>query len=295
MELRQLQTFLTLSELKNFTKTAAKLGYSQSNITAQIKQLEQELGKPLFNRLGHSVTLTEDGYTLIPYATKILSLSQEAVETLAVKLHTIISIIASESLCTYRLPQLLNDFRQSHPEVEFHIQLLDTNDYYTPLASGQADIAYVLQKPATHPYVKNLLTCNECIGSFCAPNYSLLQKNTLTATDFNEIPLILTGSGCNYRGVFVAELSQANITPNIILETSSLQVIKEMALSGIGICVLPHMAVTKEVNDGRLLQLPYEMNYGFSSQLMIHKDKICSTALQEFIDFSIHCLGTSDL
>lgn len=145
MELRQLQTFLTLSELKNFTKTAAKLGYSQSNITAQIKQLEQELGKPLFNRLGHSVTLTEDGYTLIPYATKILSLSQEAVETLVVKSHTIISIIASESLCTYRLPQLLNAFRQSHPEVEFHIQLLDTNDYYTPLASGQADIAYVLQ------------------------------------------------------------------------------------------------------------------------------------------------------
>ena len=295
MELRQLQTFLTLSELNSFTKTASELGYAQSNITAQIKQLEQELGGQLFNRLGHSVTLTEKGHKLVPYATKLLALSKEAIATIAVSPHNIISIIASESLCTYRLPLLLGTFRQNHPEVEFHIQLLNNDNFYDSLVTGQADIAYTLQQEVSQPYVKELLISPEIIGSYAIPEYPLAKKKSLTTHDFNGIPLILTGAGCCYRAAFLNELLSSNVTPNIILETSSLQVIKEMTLSGIGVCVLPQMAVIKELKEGKLIQLPYEMNYGFASQLMIHKDKVCSTSLQDFTDFAQIALHSSSI
>lgn len=295
MEIRQLQTFLTLSELNSFTKTASKLGYAQSNITAQIKQLEQELDGQLFNRLGHSVTLTEKGRKLVPYATKLLALSKEAIATIAVSHHNIISIIASESLCTYRLPLLLGSFRQNHPEVEFHIHLLNNEDFYDSLVTGQSDIAYTLQKQVSQPYVKELQTSSEIIGSYAIPEYPLAKKKSLTTLDFNGIPLILTGSGCCYREAFLNELLISNVTPNIILETSSLQVIKEMTLNRIGVCVLPKMAVIKELQEGKLIQLPYEMNYGFTSQLMIHKDKVCSTSLQDFIDFARISLHSSSI
>lgn len=74
MELKHLKTFLTLSKIKNFTKTAEHLNYAQSNITTQIQQLETELDVRLFERIGKSVTLTREGEKLIPYAKKMILL-----------------------------------------------------------------------------------------------------------------------------------------------------------------------------------------------------------------------------
>lgn len=124
MELKYLQTFLTLSQIKNFTKTAQELGYAQSNITAQIKQLETELGVPLFNRLGHCITLTSKGKELVPYATKILSLSKEATTQISAFSKAKITIAASESLCIYRLPQIIKNFRKLYPKTELIIQMI---------------------------------------------------------------------------------------------------------------------------------------------------------------------------
>ena len=73
MEIRNLTTFLQVVSIKNFTQAARTLGYSQSNVSAQIQQLEREVGAPLFNRIGRQVTLTQYGEELIPYAQKIVS------------------------------------------------------------------------------------------------------------------------------------------------------------------------------------------------------------------------------
>lgn len=78
MDLKQLQLFLMLSQTNSFTRTGEILGYSQSNVSSQISQLESELGGPLFNRHGHSITLTNKGNQLLPYAEKMISLSNEA-------------------------------------------------------------------------------------------------------------------------------------------------------------------------------------------------------------------------
>lgn len=77
MELKHLNTFLALSKIKNFTKTAEYLNYAQSSVTAQIQQLEKYLNVRLFERIGKSVVLTLEGENLIPYATKMLSLSSD--------------------------------------------------------------------------------------------------------------------------------------------------------------------------------------------------------------------------
>ena len=79
MDLKHLQTFLTLSEIKNFTKTAEYLHYAQSNVTTQIQQLEAELNVRLFERIGKNVSLTSAGLELIPYAQKMLNLSKDII------------------------------------------------------------------------------------------------------------------------------------------------------------------------------------------------------------------------
>ncbi len=73
MELRNLNTFLKVASLQNFTQASRELGYSQSNVSAQIKQLEQEMGAPLFDRIGRNVYLTSYGEALVPYARQIVT------------------------------------------------------------------------------------------------------------------------------------------------------------------------------------------------------------------------------
>ena len=117
MELRQLATFRLIAQTQSFSRTAAALNYAQSTVSAQIQGLEEELGIPLFDRLGKRVALTEAGQRLLGYAEKILDLAAEARFSITSEetLTGTLTISAAETLCTYRLPAILREFRTSPP------------------------------------------------------------------------------------------------------------------------------------------------------------------------------------
>ncbi len=290
MEMKQLQTFITLCQLQNFTKTATALHYAQSNVTTQIKQLETELGVKLFERLGHHVALTDKGEELLPYAQQILLLNQEAKNKLSRVSNGQLNLAASESLCTYRLPAVLKAFRKTHPEIELRLQMMEVADF-TPLLSGNTiDAAFILDLPVTHPLLKITYKKREPLGIFAPPSHPLAKKTTLTATDFEGQAFILTSPGCCYRKLFLQDMALSHISPTIVLETSSLQVIKETTLSGLGLCLLPLMAVENELKKKELIQLPYSIDYPILSQLIYHKDKWVSPQLTAFIDLLLYSL-----
>ena len=101
MELRNLITFTHVAELGSFTKAAEQLGYSQSTISFQIKQLEEELGCLLFERINHTITLTQRGHELVSYAHRIRALTDEFKESLAKDEEFIghIHIVTPDSVC----------------------------------------------------------------------------------------------------------------------------------------------------------------------------------------------------
>src|SRR5436190_8129479 len=119
MDLRQLATFRMVATTLSFTQTAATLGYVQSSVTAQIQALETDLGVPLFDRLGKRVTLTDAGQRLLHYAEKMLDLAEEARSIVPGDTEPTgsLTISAPESLCAYRLPVVLNEFRKRYPQV----------------------------------------------------------------------------------------------------------------------------------------------------------------------------------
>src|SRR5262245_28513989 len=119
MELRQLTTFRTLARTRSFTRTAAELDYVQSNVSAQIRALEGELGVRLFDRLGRRVVLTEAGHRLLDYAERVLTLVDEARAVVGEddEVAGTITVGAPESLCTYRLPPVLREVRARHPRL----------------------------------------------------------------------------------------------------------------------------------------------------------------------------------
>lgn len=283
MDLKHLQTFLTLSEIKNFTKTAEYLHYAQSNVTTQIQQLEAELNVRLFERIGKSVTLTSAGLDLVPYALKMLNLSKDLKLKFSNQNNGRITIGASESICIYRLPAIIESFQIEHPTVELYLYVLDTSDFATFLANNTIDIAFALDAPISNPNINIALQIDETICAFASPEHPLAKKHKVSICDFSNHRLVLTGKDCCYRKMFERDLLEAAVTPKIVLETGSIQVIKQTVLSGLGICILPLLTVQKELDNKDLIKINYETNYKIASQLIYHKDKWISQNLKDFI------------
>lgn len=284
MELKHLQTFLALSKIKNFTKTAEHLHYAQSNVTTQIQQLENELGVQLFERMGKNITLTPQGEELLVYAKQMLGLVDDVKRKFANKNdYGRITIGASESICIYRLPQIIKAYQSGHPNVELYLNVLDANDVIASLTNNEIDLSFTLDQPICHPSINTALQIKESICAFSIPEHPLAKKEEVTLQDFSHVPMILTSRGCCYRKLFERDLLAASITPKIVLETSSLQVIKQTVLSGLGICILPQLSVQKELENNELVKLNYVTNYQLASQLIYHKDKWISDNLKDFI------------
>src|SRR5271165_6689930 len=120
MEVRQLQIFRILAGELNFTRTAEKAHTVQSNVTAQIKTLEEELGVPLFDRLGRRVALTDAGRTFLPFANQALAAMEQGQRAVlsGAEPSGPLRIGAPESVLTYRLPQVIRSYRRRFPHVE---------------------------------------------------------------------------------------------------------------------------------------------------------------------------------
>jgi DNA-binding transcriptional LysR family regulator len=286
MDLKQLKTFTVLSKIKNYTKTAVELGYAQSSISAQIQQLEQELNTKLFDRIGKNIFLTASGEMFLSYATEMLALSENVKDKLACDQMSQGQLIigASESLCVFQLPEIIKSFMNTHPHIEVHLKLLDTDQAVEQLTDNTIDIAFTIGNPVAHPSIVTFVKNAEDILVLSAPTHPLASYSTLDVADFTEQTFIVTGAGCNYRTAFEYDLRSNGIPYRIALEAASVQAIKEMAMSGLGLCVLPRLAVRKELSENLLSALPYENDYKIYVQLFCHNSKWISPYLSDFIE-----------
>lgn len=289
MNFRHLETFLTLSEEKSFTKTAARLGCAQSGVTAQIKQLEQELSVQLFERMGKQVTLTAEGMQLVPYAKKMLSLSEE--------IHTLyqtsarLTIGITESIATYLFGDILKEYTAHYPNTEVFLRLLTDEDYCQMLKDGEIDAALILDTAIRHKQIKVLQKRKENIVLFAASTHELSSRTHIVADDFTTCATLLPPAFCSYRKLFEQKLHAEGVRPKIALETASAAVIKESALSGIGIGLLPEFAVKKELIYHMFEKINYKTDFPVYTQVLIHQDKWHSEYLDCFLDIAMRHLG----
>ncbi len=285
MDLKQLKTFITLADNMNYTKTAAQLGYAQSSISAQIQQLEQELNTQLFDRIGKKIYLTSAGERLLPYANEMLFLSNKIKEELDINRNTqgTITIGASESLCIFLLPEIIKSFREHYPNIELQIKLTDVADSQQLLLANEIDLALIIGKPFRDSTFHSFLSERETICLLCSPGHPLQNIPLLEHSHLNNQTFILTSSSCNYRQAFEHSLRAHQINFHVALETGSVQSIKEMTLSGLGLGLLPKLAVHKELTNHLLYELPFYENYEIYTQLYCHGDKWISPPMEEFI------------
>lgn len=289
MDLKQLNSFLMICKLQSFTQAADALGYAQSTITTQIKLLESELEVKLFERIGKNITLTHEGKKLLPYAKQMLKLSSEikSVISNASDPSGVLTIGAAESLCVLRLPEILKVYRKLYPKVEVSLKFGNCAEFRHFLRDNIIDVAFSLGTKIEADDFITEIAFDEQMLLLTAPGHHLINKEVVYPKDIENEPLILTELGCSYRAVFENILSSYNIKPNLILETGSVQAIKQFTMSGLGITLLPKVSVEEELAQGKLVTLNWaEPNFGIVSQVLYHKDKWLSPALKAFLKLS---------
>jgi len=289
MELRQLKTFYTLASTLNFSRAAAVQNYVPSTVTMQMKALEEELGVKLVDRLGKKVILTDAGRRFLGYVANILSdleEAQHAVKQSGEVTGTVV-ISADETLCAYRLPAVLRPFRLRYPGIRLMFRPLTHSNLKQSLQDGDVDIIFMLDEDKHEIGFCGEKMLDERFYILVSPDHPLAARTELVIEDFNGETFLLTEKGCSYRTFFERSLSQKGMGGITELEFNSAEAIKQCAKIGMGIAILPEMAVTAEVNRGELVPLPWDLTAtSFATQMFWHEEKWISPAIEAFLNAS---------
>lgn len=297
MDLRQLTIFREVAKQLNFTKAAISLNYVQSNVTAQIHALEEELGVPLFDRLGKQVVLTDAGQQLLDYAERLLALAAEAqtaISTGKVPQGTL-KIGSSETLCVHRLPALLRAYRNAYPRVHLIFRPSPVAELRRLVREGSIDVAFMFDEKERLESPGDELLTYEPVWLLAAPDHPLAALESVVPADLAGADLLLTETGCCYRALFERVLSRAGVYPDTLMEFSNQEAVRQCVMTGLGMTVMPALAVRSEVEQGRLCQLPWNgPDLTIATRLIWHKDKWLSPALDAFLRMARSMFKTAE-
>ena len=287
MEVRQLQIFRILAEELNFTRTSELVHTVQSNVTAQIKALEEELGVPLFDRLGRKVTLTDAGHRFLPFAEQALAAMEQG--QFAVKTGSEPSgplrISAPESIVTYRLPLLLRTFRKRFPHVELAFRPHVDASITAELESGKIDMVIDMRDAVSNPAFQSMPLRVERVFMLAHGSHPLAAQRTVKPADLGGQTLLLTEHGCGYRAKLDRLLAMQNIRPGHVTEFASVEAIKQCVAAGMGIALLPAITVVREIRQHHFKALHWAgASLDIPTHILWHKDKWISPAMAAFRD-----------
>jgi len=287
MELKNLITFMQVAELGSFTKAAEQLDYSQSTVSFQIKQLEEELDCLLFERINHTITLTERGHELAAYAQQMRSLTEEFKEKLFTKeLTGHIHIVTPDSVCEELLYSHYIDFHNTYPSISVKFTTADTSVMFDMLDHNEADAIITLD---SHNYRKDYVIAKEEALSMhfvTSAGSKFAGKQNLKMKDIINEPFILTEYGQGYRRVLDKELAKKSLEITPVLEIGRTDIITNLLAKSNMVSYLPDFVTKPLIESGELCYLDIgDMQLDIWKQLIYHKNKWISKSLKTFIEY----------
>ena len=286
MELRHLQTFLQVASLQNFTQAAKMLGYSQSNVSAQIQQLEQEIGVLLFKRIGRHVLLTQQGEELVPYAQQVITDSLRMQDVLKDKasLGGVIRIGMVQSLFDNLFKDALAKYHALFPQVKIELTLEGTEILKDQLKHGLLGAICVIDNPLSQREWTCLQIQPVKIVVIANPGNKLTRKKSLTLAELEAENLILMEDTASYSQHFQHLLAGQNLKLEPFLKMQSTSMALQLVEAGNYITVLPEYVVNEAARDQKvtILNLPefHQLQY---VQFAQHKSSIRTIQNEAFL------------
>lgn len=256
MEIRQLKAFLAISEAKTFTAGARRVNVTQAAISMQIRQLEDEVGLPLFTRTPRRVIMTEAGECLLDRARKILREHDTALAEIAelggVE-HGRLRVGSSSSVfSTQQLPKILPLLREKFPNSELAVTAGTSQTLVDTIMHGGIDIAFV-SLPVENTSITTDLLFSDEIVAIAHPSHPKANEKYISAAALAGEKLILGEHGGNTRRMIDDFFNAANVRPNIVMELSRQAAINKMVEANLGVGTAGAKTIADEIREGRLV------------------------------------------
>ncbi len=251
--LRQLRVFVAAARHLNFGKAAKDLHLTPPAISMQIRDLELQVGLPLFERSGKTVSLTMTGEYLLLYARRMLATLKDAEDALARfrGLQTGRLTIGMVSTAKYFVPRLLKLFREEHPHIEVRLVVSNREQLVSQLQGNDLDLA-VMGRPPREIDTRAEPFAAHPLGVVCAPEHPLMSGERTTAAELAHYGFIIRESGSGTRTAMEEYLREHRVDARIEMELASNETIKQAVMSGMGISFLSLHSIGMELRTGMI-------------------------------------------
>lgn len=282
MDAGDLRVFEAVARLGGMNRAAAELNTVQSNVTARVRALEDELSVPLFHRHSRGVTLTDAGQRLLPYAVRVALLLDDAKRDVCDDgtPKGALTLGALETTTALRLPPVLAAYAAAYPEVDLVLRTGTTAELIRDVLDHRLEGAFVCG-PVDHPDLEEETVFHEEMVAVTAR--SIRSLDALARRD--RLKIVVFRAGCSYRHRLETILAQRGLVSLRLLEFGTLDGIIACVAAGLGVSMLPRTVVARAVRDGLVAvhELP-PAEAVVETVFIRRRDAFRSSALTAFLD-----------
>lgn len=297
MNTKSLVTFKTILEVGSFQKAADKLGYTQSTVTFQIKQLEEELALKLFEKIGRRMELTQAGKDIMPYVDMILQ-GTEQISNYGKSLSEIsgsLKLAIPDSILIYNMQPFMQAFTHEAPNVQLIVNSIQSGEINPSIVDGTADIGINCEKDSYPNSVvhKKLGKYKAVLVASPFANNNLL--DFITPHQRKPISLICNEPDGYYQLDMDKYLSEKDILLNPPMKVQSIEAVKRCVMNNLGIAVVPTYSIGEELKNGSLMPIKTELDEKeYNSFYIYHKNKWISPQMELALNLLKKYVGTDN-
>lgn len=246
MELRQLRYFVEVAEREHISEAAEHLHVAQSAISRQIANLEEELGTPLFERIGRNVKLTPIGKTFLEHtitALKAIDFAAKQVEEYLDPAKGTIKIGFPTSLASYVLPTVISAFKKEYPDVSFHLRQGTYKFLIDAVKNRELNLAFLGPLPPKDEAINPTILFSENISALLPANHRLAKNEQINLVDLRNENFVLFPEGYILHKVAIEACRSVGFVPTVTSEGEDMDALKGLVAAGIGVTLLPESSL----------------------------------------------------
>jgi len=287
LNFNQLRVFFLAATHENFTTAAEKLYITQPAVTAQVKLLEAGCNLKLFKKRGRKVYLSDEGKILYPYVRRIFDYEKElenVIDDMRELKRGVLRLGTTKTYARYFMPWIITRFRETYPDIKIHLDEGSSQDMTLSLVDFQNEIA-IIAKAEGHRDVYFLPFSREELVLITAPDHPLAGKKSVAFDQISRERIIMKEIGSGTRRLVNQLFSSHQCAPDVLMETSNTEFIKQLVQRGDGISFLVKQAVAIELGEGRLAGVTLEGARMFLDVSIAYlKNQHLSPPAQAFLD-----------
>ncbi|KQL48533.1 transcriptional regulator [Brevibacillus choshinensis] len=288
MNMEQIEAFIFVALTGSFSKTAELLYLSQPTVSMRIKAMETSMGCKLFQRTGHTISLTKEGDLFLPYAKNILHMLQEGQQAIQrsygdVEGELVISTVFVAAF--YILPDLVEQFQKLYPKIK--LTILTGHSHQVLEMVLNHEVAFGIAREVTHPQINRIQLMSDDMVLAIYPEHSFASRHQFSIEEVARERLILFNRGSLDWKLISSAFSHHQLQNNVVMEVDNIEVVKRMVKQKLGIAFLPRFSIQKDLSEGELLEVTVhnlpQINRNF--ELIYLKDTPLHGIMRTFIDF----------